>query len=63
MKFFNGPTYSLNNNWMNLVQVKSLYTKSKSLKKIINLFEKKGSIATSLELKSYAKTFQIISNL
>ncbi len=41
VKFFNGPTYSLNNNWMNLVQVKSLYTKSKSLKKIINLFEKK----------------------
>ena len=39
--FFNGPNYSKNNNWMNVIQV-DLKQKKTSLKKIINFFEKKG---------------------
>jgi len=39
--FFNGPNYSRNNNWMNVIQV-DLKQKKTSLKKIINFFEKKG---------------------
>ena len=40
LSFFNGPNYSKNNNWMNIVQV-SLKKKT-SIKKIINFFEKNG---------------------
>ncbi len=40
ISFFNGPNYSKNNNWMNIVQV-SLKKKT-SIKKIINFFEKDG---------------------
>ena len=39
--FFNGPNYSKNNNWMNVIQIDS-QKKKISIKKIIDLFEKKG---------------------
>ena len=39
VKFFNGPNYSKNNNWMNISQLD--FRKKKPLKKIIDLFEKK----------------------
>ena len=39
VKFFNGPNYSKNNNWMNIIQLD--FRKKKPLKKIIDLFEKK----------------------
>ena len=40
INFFDGPEYAKNNNWMNIVQINT--PKKISLKKIINLFEKKG---------------------
>ena len=40
ISFFNGPSYSKNNNWMNIVQVN--LKKKTSIKKIINFFEKKS---------------------
>ena len=40
VRFFQGTNYSKNNNWMNIVRIN--LNKKTSLKKIINLFEKKG---------------------
>jgi perosamine synthetase len=40
VSFFQGTDHSKNNNWMNIVRVN--FDKKGSLKKIINLFEKKG---------------------
>ncbi len=40
ISLFDGPEYSKNNNWMNIVQINK--QKKMSTKKIIDLFEKKG---------------------